>query len=247
MKAKEYRGPDSQSVQRMFAGIAHRYDFLNHFLSASTDRYWRRMAVNKVRDLLATPASALCLDACSGTGDLALSLHRRLGSRIIAADFCRPMLTRAKAKFASAGTSRSIQNIEADALVLPFADSVFDAVTIAFGLRNLEIPHHGLRELFRVLKPGGVVVTLEFSKPVVPVLGFVFNAYFRYVLPHLGAAISGDDSAYRYLPESVRKFPAQAELAALMSSVGFQGVAYRNLTGGIAALHWARKPESGQD
>ena len=225
----------------MFAGIAHRYDFLNHFLSASTDRYWRMVAVNKVNDQVGSPVSPLCLDACSGTGDLAIALHRRLQTRIIAADFCHPMLTRSNVKVTAAGAGHSIQNVEADALALPFAGAIFDAVTIALGLRNLEDPLQGLKEIFRVLKPGGAAVILEFSKPVVPVLRQVFQAYFRYILPKIGAAISGNRGAYRYLPDSVRKFPEQSELAELLSAVGFHDVAYRNLTGGIAALHWGRK------
>jgi demethylmenaquinone methyltransferase/2-methoxy-6-polyprenyl-1,4-benzoquinol methylase len=241
MKAREYQGPDSQAVQQMFAGIAHRYDFLNHFLSVSTDRYWRRAAVHKMRGLIETPASALCLDACSGTGDLALALHRRLGSKVIASDFCHPMLARASAKFAASGAIGRIENVEGDALALPFADSAFDAVTIAFGLRNLESPVQGLHELFRVLKTGGALVILEFSRPMIPGLRHVFDLYFRYVLPQLGAAISGDGMAYQYLPDSVRRFPAQVELVELLDTVGFRNVAYRNLTGGIAALHWGQK------
>ena len=124
---------------------------------------------------------------------------------------------------------------------LPFVDGSFSAVTIAFGLRNLEDPARGLTEMYRVLAPGGALVVLEFSKPVVPVFRQIFNFYFRYILPKLGAAISGDGSAYQYLPDSVRKFPAQAELVELMSAVGFRDVDYRNLSGGIAALHWGRK------
>ena len=241
MKVRDHQGPDSQRVQQMFAGIAHRYDFLNHFLSASIDRLWRNIAVSKVRDLLETSAFPLCLDACSGTGDLAIALQRGLKGTVIGSDFCHPMLTRSNAKIAVLGLERRIFNSEADALSLPFADGLFDAVTIAFGLRNLEDPKRGLEEMYRVLKPGGAAVILEFSKPVVPVFRHVFNFYFRYVLPRLGAAISGDAHAYQYLPDSVRKFPAQMELLELMSLVGFRDAGYRNLTGGIAALHWGRK------
>lgn len=238
---RDYRGPDSRAVQQMFTGIAHRYDFLNHFLSVSVDRYWRRITVNKVRELIGASPSALCLDACSGTGDLALALHRGLKSGVVGSDFCHPMLTRANAKIAASGLQHRIRNIEADTLALPFASRSFDAVTIAFGLRNLEDPRHGLEEMHRVLKPEGAAVILEFSKPVVPVFRHVFNFYFRYILPKLGAAISGDGSAYKYLPDSVRKFPAQVELQDLMAAVGFREVGYLNLTGGIAALHWGRK------
>jgi demethylmenaquinone methyltransferase/2-methoxy-6-polyprenyl-1,4-benzoquinol methylase len=151
------------------------------------------------------------------------------------------MLTRSNGKIAAAGFDRRIRTIEADALNLPLAAQSFDAITNAFGLRNLEDPRRGLAEMIRLLKPGGVAVVLEFSKPVVPVLRQVFNFYFRNILPRLGSLISGQGFAYQYLPDSVRKFPSQTELAAIMKSVGFQNVSYRNLTGGIAALHWGTK------
>jgi demethylmenaquinone methyltransferase/2-methoxy-6-polyprenyl-1,4-benzoquinol methylase len=244
MKAREYRGPDSHSVQQMFAGIAHRYDFLNHFLSASADRRWRNVAVRKILELVGSSPSAPCLDVCSGTGDLAIALHQGLKANVVGTDFCHPMLTRANSKIAAADAARAIRNIEADTLNLPFVDGSFSAVAIAFGLRNLEDPARGLMEMHRVLAPGGALAVLEFSKPVVPVFRQVFNFYFRYILPKLGAAISGNGSAYQYLPDSVRKFPAQAELVELMRAVGFREVDYQNLSGGIAALHWGRKAGS---
>jgi len=231
MKANEYRGPDSRRVQQMFAGIAHRYDFLNHFLSISIDRHWRNLAVAKVRELVPSPAP-LCLDVCSGTGDLAIALRRALAAAVVATDFCHPMLTRAAHK------ERSIPNIEADALKLPFRDASFDALTIAFGLRNLEDPIRGLSEFHRLVRPRGPVVILEFSKPVIPVIRQVFGFYFRHILPRLGGIISGDSDAYQYLHDSVVRFPNQKELMELMRAVGFQNVDYRNLSGGIAALHW---------
>jgi demethylmenaquinone methyltransferase/2-methoxy-6-polyprenyl-1,4-benzoquinol methylase len=234
-----YRGPDAQQVQRMFAGIAHRYDFLNHFLSASIDKRWRKSAVSKVRELLPNLAEAVCLDLCSGTGDLAIELHRELKLPVVASDFCHPMLTRSTIKLELLGFRRSIRVVEADGLNLPFQSGSFDAVTIAFGLRNLEDIQRGLREMFRVLKPSGVLVILEFSKPVIPVLRQAFGFYFRSVLPRLGALISGQDFAYQYLPDSVSKFPSQDELVRIVRAVGFSKVGYLNLTGGIAALHWA--------
>jgi demethylmenaquinone methyltransferase/2-methoxy-6-polyprenyl-1,4-benzoquinol methylase len=232
---RDYLGPDSRRVQQMFAAIAHRYDFLNHFLSISIDRHWRNVAATKVRDLVG-PTPALCMDACSGTGDLALALHRSLQTQVIASDFCHPMLTRAQAKFAA----RDIHPIEADALQLPFPDACFDVLTIAFGLRNLEDPYGGLQEIRRVLKPRGAAVILEFSKPVVPVFSHVFNFYFRHILPLLGAIVSGDRRAYQYLPDSVGKFPNQEQLLERIRQAGFVDAGYRNLSGGIAALHWAR-------
>lgn len=233
---REYSGPDSRRVQEMFAAIAHRYDFLNHFLSVSIDRRWRRFAVNKIRELLKDVRPSLCLDCCSGTGDLAIALERGLDCPVIASDFCHPMLVRALPKC----KTLQVTNIEADALNLPLPDNAFDAVTIAFGLRNLQDPQRGLNEMRRVLKPGGALVVLEFSKPVVPLMGPAFNFYFHHVLPRVGALISGDGKAYTYLPDSVRKFPAQKELAEWLRAGGFSDVGYRNLSGGIAALHWGK-------
>jgi len=238
MKEREYRGPDSQTIQRMFAAIAHRYDFLNHFLSVSIDRRWRRAAVHRLNQLVRSSSSTICLDLCSGTGDLALAVHQRLMVDVVASDFCHPMLTLSVAKIAKKGFDRSIRVVEADALSLPFRGQSFDAVTIAFGLRNLEDPLKGFEEVRRVLKPGGAVVVLEFSRPVAPVMRNLFGFYFRTVLPKIGSAISGDGHAYQYLPDSVQQFPDQMELVAMMNSVGFQNVGYENLTGGIAALHW---------
>jgi demethylmenaquinone methyltransferase / 2-methoxy-6-polyprenyl-1,4-benzoquinol methylase len=237
-----HAGPQGREVQGMFAGIAHRYDFLNHFLSASIDRYWRKCAVEAVRRLTLTTPQPFCLDLCSGTGDLALDLYRRLRVKVVASDFCHPMLTRSRKKTLARGADAFIRTVEADALTLPFQDGAFDAVTVGFGLRNLEDLRRGLDEMCRILRPGGAVVVLEFSQPVMPVFRQVFQFYFRYVLPRLGAAISGDRHAYQYLPDSVRNFPSQENLVRLMEAAGFRDVGYRNLTGGVAALHWGTKP-----
>jgi len=236
MTERDYRGPDSRSVQEMFARIAHRYDFLNHFLSVSVDRRWRMLAVRQLREGLGGRRPSLCLDACSGTGDLAIALHRAFGCDVVASDFCHPMLIRANLKT----RGLTVRNVEADALCLPFRNHSFDALTMAFGLRNLEDLLRGLREMHRVLRPGGVAVILEFSRPVMPVFKHAFNVYFRHILPRVGALVSGDRSAYQYLPDSVSKFPAQEPLLDLLRVAGFKDAGYRNLSGGIAALHWGR-------
>jgi len=239
--ASTFTGPEARVVREMFSQVAHRYDFLNHLLSLSIDQLWRRGAVAKVRKLTNPSKSMVCLDLCSGTGDLSIELQRRLGISVIASDFCHPMLVRSVEKVRALGLESRIRTIEADSMHTPFRDDCFDAVTIAFGLRNLESPERGLSEMRRVLKPGGALVVLEFSRPVIPVFREAFQFYFRRILPVLGAWISGDKAAYTYLPESVGRFPSQTELVGMMERVGFRKVSYRNLSGGIAALHWGQK------
>jgi demethylmenaquinone methyltransferase/2-methoxy-6-polyprenyl-1,4-benzoquinol methylase len=224
----------------MFAAIAPRYDLLNHLLSLSVDRYWRWRVV---RHLAAEgPASGdRCLDLCAGTGDLALGIHRRLGLETIGVDFCHPMLLRFQEKLGGAGT---IRIAESDAQSLPFSSGQFRFVTVAFGLRNIEDRPRALGEMLRVLGPGGVVVVLEFSRPVLPLVRGIFGAYFDHVLPRIGAWVSGREAPYRYLPDSVRSFPDQKTLAGELDSAGFVDVGYRNLTFGIAALHWGSRPQA---
>ena len=217
----------------MFAGIAGRYDLLNHLLSGNVDRKWRRSVAEALRPSLLPGARVL--DVACGTGDLALTLGDECAAEVVGLDFCRPMLEIAKRK--AEGRARRVPFVEGDALRLPFADETFDAVTIAFGLRNLSGVEDGLRELRRVLRPGGVAAVLEFSSPVVPGFRALFRFYFERVLPLVGGWVSGSRGAYEYLPDSVSKFPDQKRLAALMTEAGFEGVEYRNLTGGIAALH----------
>ena len=222
----------------MFAGIAGRYDLLNHVLSLNIDKRWRRAVAAELSDVL-SDQNAIVLDVACGTGDLAMELNRNASARIIGTDFCRPMLDIAKGK--SLFEDRPIPYIEGDAMCLPFGDNEFDAVTIAFGLRNLANVGDGLSELCRILKPGGRLAILEFSSPVVPGFGRLFNFYFAQILPRIGGAVSGSRGAYEYLPDSVSKFPAQKGLATLMSERGFTSVKFKNLTGGIAALHSASK------
>jgi len=183
---------------------------------------------------------ARVLDVACGTGELSLALARAGAARVVGLDFCRPMLEIARRK--AVGESRPVPFVEGDALRLPFADGSFDVVTIAFGLRNLAGVEEGLRELRRVLRPGGRLAVLEFSSPVVPGFRALFRFYFRRVLPHVGGLLSGSRVAYEYLPDSVSRFPDQKRLAALMREAGFEEVEYRNLTGGIAALHTATRP-----
>jgi demethylmenaquinone methyltransferase/2-methoxy-6-polyprenyl-1,4-benzoquinol methylase len=223
-------------VREMFATIARRYDLLNHLLSGNTDKRWRRVVAGKLRAKI--PNDSIILDVACGTGDLSLTLFESTGARVVATDFCRPMLTIAAGKI-----PREVSLIEGDALLLPFKDGAFDAVTIAFGLRNLANVEGGLNELRRILKPRGWVAVLEFSRPSNAVLRSVFGIYFRRILPLMGGAISGSISAYSYLPSSVSRFPDQQQLTMLMEQAGFDQVSYENLSGGIAALHMGRRPE----
>jgi demethylmenaquinone methyltransferase/2-methoxy-6-polyprenyl-1,4-benzoquinol methylase len=229
----------ARRVREMFANIAARYDLLNHLLSGNIDKRWRRLVAETLYPRL--PSSGRILDVACGTGDLSLTLHENGDAKIVGLDFCRPMLDIAAAKSLERGAN--VPFIEGDALALPFRDSSFDGVTIAFGLRNLASVEWGLCELQRVLKPGGVVAVLEFSKPRHALLRGVFSLYFTKLLPILGGLISGSKGAYRYLPDSVSRFPDQKELSALMTENGFEEVTYRNLTGGIAALHLGRRPQ----
>ena len=226
------------AVKEMFAGIAARYDLLNHVLSLNIDKGWRRKVSAELRDILDNE-NATVLDVACGTGDLSLELNKNSKAKIMGTDFCRPMLEFAKSK--SATEVRAIPYIEGDALALPFDDGRFDAVTIAFGLRNLANFAAGIREFRRILKPGGRLAVLEFSAPMVPGFGKLFNFYFSHILPRIGGAVSGSRGAYEYLPDSVAKFPDQKKLAALLEENGFTAVKYQNLTGGIAALHIGEK------
>jgi demethylmenaquinone methyltransferase/2-methoxy-6-polyprenyl-1,4-benzoquinol methylase len=223
----------ARRVRDMFARISPSYDRLNHLLSGNSDRRWRRVVVDKLQPLV--PPGARVLDVACGTGDLSIALFESIGARVVGVDFCRPMLELAAQK------KPQLSFVEGDALRLPFDDAGFDAVTIAFGLRNLSSVERGLKELLRVLKPNGWLAILEFSRPVVPGFRSLAAVYCNRLLPRIGGMISGSRSAYEYLPDSVSRFPDQETLAAVMRDSGFADVGFRNLTGGIAALHMGRR------
>lgn len=237
----------SRKVREMFGQIAPRYDFLNHFLSLEIDRTWRRRTARLLQPILRR-SDAIVLDLCCGTGDLSFDLARAGKARIIGADFAHPMLVRAKEKSARvAGASQNgaqapLPFLEADALRLPFADNSFDLVTTAFGFRNLANYEAGLREIHRVLKPGGTIAILEFTEPPNTFSGKLYRVYFREILSRIGGLISGNYTAYTYLPKSISRFFLPPELAALMSHVGFTGITFRTWTFGTVALHTAQRP-----
>lgn len=243
---KAIENDHASRVREMFASIAGRYDLLNHLLSGQMDKRWRKLVAKRLQERLGT-SEKVVLDVACGTGDLSLELFETIGARVVATDFCRPMLNIAARKVARLTSALEGQDaiplIEGDALRLPFLDSSFDGVTIAFGLRNLSNVERGLAELLRVLKPGASLAILEFSKPVIPGFRFLFQTYFTKLLPFIGGLISGSRSAYQYLPESVSRFPDQEELIAKMQQAGFERVVYQNLTGGIAALHLGTRPQ----
>ena len=232
----------SRKVREMFSQIAPRYDLLNHLLSLQLDRRWRARTAKRLKSILDQP-KALVLDLCCGTGDLALALSRAGKARILGADFAHPMLVRARFKSQLVPSHSGLPAppplpvFEADALRLPFADASFDLVTTAFGFRNLANYEAGLREIQRVLKPGGTIAILEFTEPPEGLWGDFYRWYFCKVLPKIGGLISGDRSAYTYLPKSVARFFRPPELVTLMTAVGYRSVDYRVWTLGTVALH----------
>jgi len=232
------RDSAARAVQEMFSAIAPRYDLLNHVLSFNIDRWWWWRTARAFAEILSSP-DAQVLDLCCGTGDMAFALRRQAGDsrgRIFGLDFSHPMLVRALTK----SNGASPQWIEADALTLPFADASFDLVTSAFGFRNLADYDSGLREIVRVLKPGGELGILECAEPN-GVIGKLYGVYFRRVLPAIGGAISGVKSAYSYLPASVGRFPRPPELTTRMRAAGFSRAEWTPYTFGTAGLFRGKK------
>lgn len=227
----------ANQVREIFSTIAPRYDLLNRLLSATVDRRWRRLAVDRL--VAGAGQEPRVLDACAGTMDVARQVVDRKGFRgsVVACDFARPMLVEGKEKV----SGRRVAPVCGDALRLPFPDGVFDGATVAFGIRNLADLDRGLAELARVLRPGGTVVLLEFTLPRNPLLRRLYLLYFTRILPWIGGLVSGHRWAYRYLPESVLEFPEPGELGRRMEEAGFTAVEWDLLTGGIAAVHAGRR------
>jgi demethylmenaquinone methyltransferase/2-methoxy-6-polyprenyl-1,4-benzoquinol methylase len=229
-------------VRGMFAEIAPRYDLVNRMLSGGIDVWWRHVTVSRAPP----PTGGAMLDVCTGTGDLALAYAAKAGPgvRIVASDFCRPMLDRGVEKSARAG--KNIEWIEADAMALPFPSAAFGLVTVAFGLRNIADTARGLAEMARVLEPGGRLAILEFSLPRNPVIRSGYLWYFRNVLPWIGNAVARNRSdAYSYLNQSVEEFPSGERLATLVRAAGFETVEMIPLSLGIATLTIATRASKG--
>jgi demethylmenaquinone methyltransferase/2-methoxy-6-polyprenyl-1,4-benzoquinol methylase len=228
-------------IQKMFGAVAPRYDLLNHLLSLNIDRYWRNKTTR-----LAPPGDGPVLDVCTGTGDLALAYDKAAAGRvrIVGADFCIPMLTKAQTKTRRRGAEGRVHFLQADAQRLPFPADSFALVTVAFGLRNVTDTDKGLAEMVRVARPDGRVAILEFSRPRHWLLGPLYRFYFRTILPRVGQLVSrSPDSAYRYLPASVMEFPDGEALADKMRAHGLTGVTWRPMTFGIATLYVGKKAE----
>jgi demethylmenaquinone methyltransferase/2-methoxy-6-polyprenyl-1,4-benzoquinol methylase len=228
------------AVREMFAGVAPRYDLLNHLLSGALDFVWRRRAAAA----LGLGGGARVLDLCSGTGDQAVAVARR-GPRVAAADFCLPMLTRSRRKFAAlerAGGGRGrAAPLAADALALPFPPGSFDGATVSFGLRNVEDLDAGLRALAAALRLGGRLAVLEFALPENRLLRGLYLFYFRRLLPAIGRLLSPRGSAYSYLPASVLEFPQRRGLTERLERAGFTDAGWRDLAGGTVCLYTATR------
>tara|TARA_B100000315_G_scaffold40225_1_gene35116 strand:- start:507 stop:1232 length:726 start_codon:yes stop_codon:yes gene_type:complete len=229
----------SRRIQDMFSAIAPRYDFLNRLLSIGFDRYWRKSAI----DLLAPRSGEHILDVATGTGDMALEIVSRglHDIRVVGVDFSRRMLELGRDKVRLRDYNQRVSFHLGNGENLPLADTSFECTTCAFGVRNYANVKLGLREIHRVLKPGGRVVILEFSMPSNSFLRCVYNWYFDLVLPKVGNLISGHDEAYGYLPKSVMEFPDQNEFVNWMKEAGFENVVCRELTFGVVSLHYGHK------
>jgi demethylmenaquinone methyltransferase / 2-methoxy-6-polyprenyl-1,4-benzoquinol methylase len=234
-------GSAARAVREMFTSIAPRYDLLNHVLSFNIDRMWWRSTARAFRHILSRPQARI-LDLCCGTGDMTFALRRQAGKsspQILGADFSHAMLQRATAKSLSSSKARPGW-IEADALSLPFPSAHFDLVTSAFGFRNLADYDAGLREIARLLRPGGECGILDFGEPD-GMMGALYRIYFKQVLPRVGTIISGVRGPYAYLPASVERFPPPEEMLQRMRNAGFAEATWTPYTFGIAGLYRGKK------
>jgi demethylmenaquinone methyltransferase/2-methoxy-6-polyprenyl-1,4-benzoquinol methylase len=222
-----------QQVEEMFDSISKRYDFLNHFLSLGIDKMWRKKAIAKLKDL----QPKLILDVATGTADLAVEALKLNPDKVIGVDLSEGMLSMGRKKIEKAGLSNKIELRKGDSEKLLFNDSEFDACTVAFGVRNFENLDKGLSEIHRVLKPNAKLVVLEFSKPKVFPVKQIYNLYFNTILPLWGRYISKNQSAYSYLPESVKHFPDGPLFIQHLEKVGFKNTSVQSLSFGICSIY----------
>lgn len=226
-------------VHSVFSAIAHRYDLLNTLLSFNQDKYWRRFATGQT----GLSAGGEALDVCCGTGMFALEQAKMVGNNghITGLDFCENMLAKAGQNISKTPYNQNIKLIQGNAMELPFDDDSFDSATIGFALRNVPDIAQVLKEMRRVVKPGGRVVSLELAKPGMPIFKQLYYLYFEQLLPLLGRLGIGQDGPYSYLPESLRRYPHQKDICNMFSSAGLRDAHYYELTGGIVAVHVGTK------
>jgi demethylmenaquinone methyltransferase/2-methoxy-6-polyprenyl-1,4-benzoquinol methylase len=234
---KEEKISKKEQVARMFDNISGRYDFLNHFLSLGIDKAWRKKAVR----MLERYKPKVILDVATGTGDFALQSLTLNPEKVIGVDISEGMLEVGRKKMHDRGLSKIIEMRSGDSENLPFSDNNFDAVTVGFGVRNFENLSKGLLEIYRVMKPGAILVVLEFSRPKRFPFKQFYNFYFKTILPKIGRWISRDKAAYTYLPESVEAFPDGDDFINILSSTGFKHTACKPLTFGISSIYTAQK------
>lgn len=240
VKPYEAEGSKKQQVSKMFDNIAKHYDFLNHFLSLGIDKVWRRKMIAELKDV----QPQLILDVATGTGDVAINTIKQLnitGLHIIGLDISPEMLNIGNKKIVTEGMSGTIDMIVGDSENLPFENNKFDAITVAYGVRNFENLERGLSEMLRVLKPKGKLVVLEFSQPHVFPFRQLFNFYFKNILPLIGKMTSKDNRAYTYLYESVQAFPDGDNFLKVLDKTGFKNTACKSLTIGISSIYTAFK------
>ena len=239
-----YKTVDAQDKVKMVAGVFHsvaaKYDLMNDLMSGGVHRLWKRFTI----ELSGVRNGNAVLDIAGGTGDLAAKFSRLVGpsGRVVLADINDSMLTVGHEKLTNKGIVGNIEYVQANAECLPFPDNSFDCITIAFGLRNVTDKDAALRSMNRVLKPGGRLLVLEFSKPVNPVIGKLYDRYSFDILPKMGQLVANDEESYRYLAESIRMHPDQETLKGMMSDAGFVDVRYHNMTAGVVAVHRGVKP-----
>jgi demethylmenaquinone methyltransferase/2-methoxy-6-polyprenyl-1,4-benzoquinol methylase len=231
---KDNKSGKKEQVAQMFNNIARRYDFLNHFLSLGIDNIWRRKAIHCLKDISAEP---VILDVASGTGDLAIAALKLNPKKIIGIDISEEMLNIGIQKINKKGYQNIIELKKGDSENIEFDNDFFDGITVAFGVRNFENLNKGLSEMYRVLKPGGRAVILEFSKPRLFPVKQLYDFYFKAVLPMLGKIISKDSSAYTYLPESVNAFPEREQFIQELENLGFKNCTFKPLSFGIAMIY----------
>jgi len=234
---KDETATKKEQVARMFDNISHRYDFLNHFLSLGIDKGWRKKAIT----LLKPSQPKILLDVATGTGDFAIQALSLKPDKIIGVDISAGMLDVGRKKMDKRGIAHIIEMIQADSENLPFEQNKFDAVTVAFGVRNFENLEKGLKEIWRVMKPGALLAVLEFSRPKRFPFKQGYNFYFKTILPKIGSWISRDKAAYSYLPESVEAFPDGEDFLTILKEVGFKNVSCKPLTFGISSIYIAQK------